>query len=409
MYPTHFARRSILAVGLCAFLLSIAISAGLRAETFVLSNGGRVVGELLNPDETPRTKYVVRTMLGTVTLVENQVRLVRSKSEAEKWYERWVAKMPDTLEGNVTMAEACRERGLTAQRRIHLENILRFDPDHEPARLGLGYTSIDDKWVLTESWKRSQGLIRHLGEWRTRQEVEVIDAYDHREDREKEWWRRVKMWRTWVLKGRDRQAKGLQNIGLIDDPLASRAIVDTMEKEKNLEFKKILIQTLGRLQTGEAAGALISTSLEHPSEAVRDACHDELKKFARHMAAGAYVSKAGLQNSDNKVVNRAAVGLARMNDPQTIPELIDALTTKHKSIHNTSSGQINPVFGANGGGGLNMSGKPKIVTRDVANPKVRDALLVMIGGVDFEYNKPLWKRWLVNEYTPRNVNLRRGE
>jgi len=31
----------------------------------------------------------------------------------------------------------------------------------------------------------------------------------------------------------------------------------------------------------------------------------------------------------------------------------------------------------------------------------------LVGNVDFKYDKVAWKRWLANEQTPKNVNLRR--
>ncbi len=46
-------------------------------EVFVLRSGGRVVGELLNPDEIPRKKFIVKTAAGAqVTLDRSQVKQV---------------------------------------------------------------------------------------------------------------------------------------------------------------------------------------------------------------------------------------------------------------------------------------------------------------------------------------------
>ena len=54
-----------------------------------------------------------------------------------------------------------------------------------------------------------------------------------------------------------------------------------------------------------------------------------------------------------------------------------------------------------------MGGKPKIIRRKLQNPKVHAALMSLVGGVDFKYDKAAWKRWLAYEQTPRDVNLRR--
>ena len=78
------------------------------ADVFLLSNGGRVEGELLNPEESPRKGYRVKTASGgVITLAAGQVKEVVRESEAELWYKRILPKMPNTAEGNWIMAREC--------------------------------------------------------------------------------------------------------------------------------------------------------------------------------------------------------------------------------------------------------------------------------------------------------------
>ncbi|MFH1268203.1 MAG: hypothetical protein ABIK89_20990 [Planctomycetota bacterium] len=49
---------------IAALLLVAAWPHAGRGEVFVLASGGRVEGELLNPDESPRQSYVVKTQAG---------------------------------------------------------------------------------------------------------------------------------------------------------------------------------------------------------------------------------------------------------------------------------------------------------------------------------------------------------
>src|SRR5690242_13283876 len=71
-----------------------------RADIFELSGPGELRGELLNKDEKPRTKYVVRTPLGgKVTLEASQVKRVVRQSAMEIAYETQRLKYPDTVEG----------------------------------------------------------------------------------------------------------------------------------------------------------------------------------------------------------------------------------------------------------------------------------------------------------------------
>ena len=89
--------------------------------------------------------------------------------------------------------------------------------------------------------------------------------------------------------------------------------------------------------------------------------------------------------------------------------MIDALVTNHKFVLTPKggAGSINPVFGSGGGGGLNMGGKPKIIKQDLRNQGVHDALMALVGTVDFKFDEAAWKRWLAAEQTPKAVDLRR--
>ena len=68
--------KPILAVSALLLLLASAAPSA-RAEEFLLRSGGRIVGELLNPDEHPRRQYVVQVAEGAkVTLDAAQVEKV---------------------------------------------------------------------------------------------------------------------------------------------------------------------------------------------------------------------------------------------------------------------------------------------------------------------------------------------
>ena len=102
-------------VGLFTILWVWALGAegeSLSAAVFVLSNGGQIEGELLNPHEPQRQTYAVRTSDGgRIVLPARLVERVESKPEALQWYEAERAKVPPTVEGHWAMAEACRQRG----------------------------------------------------------------------------------------------------------------------------------------------------------------------------------------------------------------------------------------------------------------------------------------------------------
>ena len=127
----------------CLLIVSILFCAAVdfaRAEVFVLSTGGRVVGELVNRDENPRKKYIIELEDGSrVTLDAAQVEQVQRPKAELLEYEKIRADYPDTVEGQWALAEWCREKKLPAQRDTHLKRIIELDPDHADARRALGY------------------------------------------------------------------------------------------------------------------------------------------------------------------------------------------------------------------------------------------------------------------------------
>ena len=122
----------------------LALRCSTVGEVFILRNGGRLVGELLNPDQVPRETYVIRTSSGgQITLPSSQVKDMQHQRPAEIEYEKMRPRYPDTIEGQWELAEWCREHTLLSQRKVHLERILELDPDHEQARRALKYGQYD--------------------------------------------------------------------------------------------------------------------------------------------------------------------------------------------------------------------------------------------------------------------------
>ena len=119
-------------------LLPPPIAAG---NVYVLAGGGRIEGELLNADESPREKYVIKTDAGaTVTVAADRVQKVLTPRAAEVEYERIRPTYPDTVEGQWALAEWCREHALPAAvREPHLRRVIELDPNHVQARRALGY------------------------------------------------------------------------------------------------------------------------------------------------------------------------------------------------------------------------------------------------------------------------------
>jgi hypothetical protein len=400
-------RRLIFAFSLAALAVLGTAAPSARADTFVLANGGSISGTLVNPGEAPRESYVVEVPGGgRLTLHADQVEEVLALSPAQQRYVEILPRMPHTVEGMWAMAEWCREARLNEERARHLEELLVLAPEHKEARAALGYTKVDGKWVLPDEHMRSLGYIRFEGGWRLPQEVEIRQRAARTADAENQWRRTTRILRSQV--GKRRGPESVAELRAIRDPLAAPALADLLKDETLPELSRLYVEVLGRLNHPAATAALIKHAMENSDERVRDICLEQLARRGERGAVGVFIKNLG--HKDNYMVNRAAVALARMNDPESIIPLIEALTTKHKQVINPgggSPGEIGASFSpGGGGGGLSMGGKAKIIERDVQNPIVLQALTAMTGA-HHGYNKSAWKAWYAAQNTPAAVNLRR--
>ena len=139
---------------------------------------------------------------------------------------------------------------------------------------------------------------------------------------------------------------------------------------------------------------LADRSLNDPIEEVRLTCLDFLKE-SKSPEVVAYLARQ-LQNKDNPIVNRAAIGLGQMKDPSAIRPLIQALWTTHKfKVASGNPGQLSPTFntggGGGGGGGLTVL-----------------AALVGLTGVHFSFNVNEWSAWYASQKETVNLDARRN-
>ncbi|MEZ6113262.1 MAG: HEAT repeat domain-containing protein [Pirellulaceae bacterium] len=382
-------------------------SNGARAEVFVLTQGGRIEGRLVNADQQPRATYVVATITGEVTLAADQVEEVISKTAAEARYEEILPRMPASAEGNLKMATWCERIGLPELRRRHLEKVLEYDPENKEARYALGFSFLDGQWVRPDEFMESRGYVRYRGSWRLPQEVALEEAAESAEVREKEWRKQIKMWRGWIVKGRSQADEGLRNLRQLDDPVAAAGLADLIGEEEFPQMRVILVETLGRLKTPLGIATFAKLAAEDPDPKVRDVAIDQLIAFGGERAIPLLVNY--LTDKDNVVVNRAAVALGSIGDPSATVALIDALSTKHKFIIQTGGvGNSNAGFSNDGAGGgtFSQGGGPKLVETELPNRGALDALTA-IHRVNFQYDKQRWKDWYAQQRTPEVPNLRR--
>ena len=326
--------------------LSVAVVCSLApavcAEVFHLANGGEVRGEVVNPDESPRSHYVVKTAQGgKISLPADQVKKVDKQSAKEIEYDRLAAVAPDTVKGQWEVAEFCHENHLISQRTKHLERIVQLDPDHAEARRALGYSRVKGKWVTVEEGMDAQGRKRYKGAWRLPQEIELMESARKEELAQKNWFANLKRWRGWFVSGKAKWRGPVSTTSTI--PWRSRRWHPISSTSKTANSNSSGSTRLARIGGG-SLDALVMASLNDSDEEVRIACWERLHAAHYKPAVNRYIQT--LKHKDNAMVNLAAVGLFYMKDPTATPALIDALITTHKYVIQPAShqGKLRPAL-----------------------------------------------------------------
>ncbi len=373
------------------------------AEVFQLANGGRVEGEWLNRDEPERQNYEIRLPSGGKMILANaQVKQVVAARPEEQEYQKIRPQYADTPAEQWKLAEWCEEHHLSAQRTAHLRRVIELDPNHVDARHALGYSQVDGQWMTQDEAMMKQGLRRYKGRWRTAQEIELIEGKRKQELAAKDWYQKLKLWRGWLGGNKDQQAR--DSITGISAPAAVGALASALKEDTQPPARLLYIEALDKIGDLTAVGVLAKQSLEDPVEEVRLTCLDHLEKAKHPEVVSYYVSQ--LKSKDNRMVNRAAIGLSRMNDPSSIGPLIDALITTHKFKVTTGGGgpgSMTTTFSKNPGGGgspggmggvgMGMGGGgPKIISQQISNQAVLDALATLTKQ-NFGFDLRRWHAW----------------
>lgn len=398
-------------------LLALAPSS-VAGDEFYLTGEGYLEGELVNRDRGQNDPYIVSVDSGQVVLPAAQVRGVRLLTDEQREYLQLAADLPDTVEDHWRMAQWCQEHRLAAEMQYHREQVIRLEPEHADARAALGYERVHGEWLLPAERQARRGLVRHGGEWMVPQAAAMDQREHERVVARGAWNNQVSDWRRDLNREHtDRRFQAaLDGFRTVDDPYAAPALASILEDESEpRDVKLLVVASLGRTHCGTAVSALINAAIKDADAEVRFACLDELERYGRATAVGAFLK--ALRSSDNREINRGAHGLSRLDDPEnprSVDELIDALVTSHKvQVPRQGGGggaQLGGVFSPNGGGGLSVGGSPQVVERDVQNTEVLAALITLTGGPSaLQYDKDRWRSWYVDQQTPHGLDLRRGE
>ena len=403
--PLTFTRR------LCA-LVALATSAAwfgtARGDVYELEGGGEVRGSLV--ERGPNGAYVVQTEDGVqIALPRKHITRIVQVDDTLAKYQRMARTIPDTADGQRTLARWCKERGLADEATVHWERLLVLAPDDEEARIGLDYQKMGGRWLTREELMARRGMVFYEGKYRTPQDVALRRRSAAFENSSADWVRTLRLWLGWLDSRREEQAiEARANLEALDDPAATTAVVQVLDDVTDPWVYGELLRVLGRLDHPDAVRKLVDVSLYDSSVDLRELALDLLTRNGRRVPILPYVR--ALKNADNKVVNRAGKALALIGDPEAVSPLIDALTTEHKyKVETGNPGGINAGM-VNGSGGFSMGGDgPKIITKALDNPAVLQALTKLTGEHNLEYDESAWRSWFVNQQERALSSARRDK
>lgn len=173
-------------------------------------------------------------------------------------YEDRRATMPDTVEGQLALANWCLDVNLPWQERAHLNRVIQLAPNHAEARERLGYVSINGGWRLRQDF------------WQGMQESqEATEA-------SQQWTPRLASFAETFRDGNPRQCEvALQRLTQMVSPDAIPALETSLAADSQAAGLAV-VQVLGGMLQRDASLALVRLSVLSPFPTVREQAAKQL-------------------------------------------------------------------------------------------------------------------------------------
>lgn len=391
---------------LFAFAAAVLPTPAVWGDGFELESGGTLQGAAADGTAERTSLKLNLADGGSVTIPRRLIVRTRPISEAEQDYKRVGPKTPDTVDGHLQTARWCRERGLAGQYTDHLRRVIELDPLHDEAHKLLGYQRVDGRWLTRDELMVSRGLVRYDGDYRTRQEVAILERSKRGKRSSADRRSELAQWRRW-LTGSDpaRAAEAEQAFANLTSPDAANALAQLIGRESDYGVRMLLIDTASRVEHPATVQLFVQLSLGDPDEETRLVCLEHLIKARRPGLSAPYLE--ALRSNSNEKVNRAAEALGEIGDASATSPLIDALVTTHKFQVGNEGGGDSYSFSPTTGGFQFGGDGPRIEERDYRNARVLSALVRLNGGVNLGYDQAAWRAWLTARAEEDSVDLRR--
>ena len=154
------------------------------ADVFVLQSGAEVDG--FQAGKTARKELIIGTATGTRKIAESLIKKTRPSADAAADFPKYFAAlMKNDADGFAALGAWAKGRGLGTEAKQAFEKAVAIQPDHEAAKIGLGYQRVGGTWFTPEEVerrKKDDGLRTEMGDHYekllgVRPEVEVTDHW----------------------------------------------------------------------------------------------------------------------------------------------------------------------------------------------------------------------------------------
>ena len=384
-------------------------------DTVFLKSGGELRGKFVSElKDADGRKYVVfRTESGGLVKLDagRLIKRVKLGDAIDAEYQRRLeiaANDPNLL---WQVHKWCLEQKSGSLRfkdelRFLLRRIIELDPNDERARRKLGYSLVDNRWVLKEQLFTGHGYRRQGTTWVSNLQTELTRQADWRRRQEGD---RKKAFGRWLKETRKNNANRADLARQLDEFCDEIAVPIIMEKvyktNLNAALRLMIVESFGKVPTFQANQSLCYFAIEDPEVEIRERALTLLGQPHFDHDTSVQLLSGYLDTNDNSLVRRAAFAIGELGTSAGVMPLIGALETKPViAIVGNEPGRLGMTFGDQGTG-MTTGGGPQSRTEMVKNDESRVALK-KITGEDFGFDATAWQNWYLENYTLYNLNVR---
>ena len=403
----------LFSVGFFSLLMTASLEAQIERQT--LSGDTVLTGKLENPNASADEDYIIGiNETDTLVLPHNSLRKKETLRSETLEYRLKAPFLEDNVESHRNMAQWCRERNMPTETRLHLERIIQIAPDDDQARKSLGYENQDGIWTTPKERRESNGYVIYAGKSMTPQEAELLKEKENNKKLDAQWKKKIRIIQN-GLKNDSEEAR--EDLRLVNAPEALSALTSALRDEKNPRNRELFVLAMGKIGTPAAIGDLAAVAIGDDDDEIRQTAIGLIRRYPKAVPGAAEYFREILKHPEkytNSAINRAGYALGVLDVQKALPDLINALVTRHTETIVIPGEQTSATFSSDGSISFNPGSqdRTKTITQELENPDVLAAVRSIVTShyydpVDFGYDIQSWKEWLFDKENLRDFHSRR--